>query len=417
MTLFGTKALSAFLLLLSSTYAELLTQECPDYGRKRTLRSNSRAAQTTPTIINNGVVMLGVYGEGNLNVDGGVRDGHDGSTVVGLRFFRDGAWYDSTAYGCYCEGFGVSASIVGGGSFWGGANRAVGGWDFLSADPLVSDGVTANAYAKVTSGPLAVKHDFAPHPYTPYLYEVKVTLINTSTTQTLTNLRYRRTMDWDIPPTPFSECVSIFQASIPNDLEWTTDNGFASNDPNAYDPGLNFRCDAGGAPCPVYDNGPADHGANFQFLFREDKSSVIRTLAPGEEHEFSIFYGAAPTKADADVAVSYSGAEIVSYGYSAHKGCSAGADGAPGVYIFGFRYVGSDVPIFPNPLLEPSSVPSSKPSPSPTSAPTDGCKDSLITVGGLGCGWVAIDTVGRCPLCSGAICANEYCPVTCGTCP
>ena len=50
-----------------------------------------RATQTTPAIINNGLIMLGIFGEGNLNVNGGVPDGHDGTTVVGLRYFRDGA--------------------------------------------------------------------------------------------------------------------------------------------------------------------------------------------------------------------------------------------------------------------------------------------------------------------------------------
>ena len=46
-----------------------------------------------------------------------------------------------------------------------------------------------------------------------------------------------------------------------------------------------------------------------------------------------------------------------------------------------------------------------------------GCTDSTKTVDGKGCAWVAENPVARCPLCSGAICATEYCPVTCGTCP
>ena len=70
----------------------------------------------------------------------------------------------------------------------------------------------------------------------------------------------------------------------------------------------------------------------------------------------------------------------------------------------------------PSPSSKPSPSSSSKPSPFPTSIPTV-CADSVLTVRGRGCKWVAGDAVGRCPLCSGGICAAVYCPVTCGTCP
>ena len=364
MPLFNRLALAAILISsnqLSSANAEL-TQVCPNDDGERFLRGISSRDLATSTFVNNGVIMLGVHDEGHLNVSGGVSDGHDGSTTVGLRFFRDGKWYDSTAYGCKCEGFGVSARVVGGSSFWGGANRSVGGVTSLSPSSIVSDGTTATSYAQVTSGPLAVKHEFVPSGSTANLYEVKVTMINTSSTQTLTELRYRRAMDWDIPPTPFNECVSIFYGSQPKDLEYTTDDGFEDSNPlvDRSTSGRSFSCPTGGSPCPVYDSGPSDHGAMFQFLFKND-DSTLRSLAPGESYHFTIFYGAAANKLQADAAIAAAGAEIASYGYPPKSiGCNTSNDGSPGVYIFGFGQVGAD-PIFTAP---PST--SSAPSASPT---------------------------------------------------
>jgi subtilisin family serine protease len=46
-----------------------------------------------------------------------------------------------------------------------------------------------------------------------------------------------------------------------------------------------------------------------------------------------------------------------------------------------------------------------------------GCTDSTGSVSGKDCAWVAADPTARCPLCSGSICADVFCPVTCGTCP
>jgi hypothetical protein len=85
-------------------------------------------------------------------------------------------------------------------------------------------------------------------------------------------------MDWDIPPTtPFNERVSIFYTDQPKDLEYVPDDGFGSPDTlNDTSSGIEFSCPTGrGSPCPVYDNGTSDHGANFQFLFKEDDGVTI----------------------------------------------------------------------------------------------------------------------------------------------
>jgi hypothetical protein len=290
-----------------------------------------------------------------LNVPGRIPDGLSSTADIGLKFRRDGQWFDSTSYGCECEGFGVSAKKTDNTSFWAGANVSSGGVTNLSASPIISNGLTAITVARVTSGPLSVKHEFMPSSSTPNMYEVKVTLQNDSKTETLTELRYRRTMDWDIPPTPFHECVSIFFNDQPKDLEYATDDGFESQNPlsDTSNSGRVFSCPTGGSPCPVYDNGPADHGANFQFLFKEDDGVTNVSLPPGEKLEFFIFYGAAANKLAADGALAAVGAELASYGYApGSTGCSATNDGSPGVYIFAFKGVGA-TPVF-TPVLVPA---------------------------------------------------------------
>ena len=106
--------------------------------------------------------MLGINDEGNLNVPGSIPDGHDSSTGIGLKFFRDGEWFDSTSYGCECEGFGVSAKKTDNTSFWAGANPSVDGATNLFPSPIISDGLTVTSIASATSGPLSVKQEFMP---------------------------------------------------------------------------------------------------------------------------------------------------------------------------------------------------------------------------------------------------------------
>lgn len=44
----------------------------------RKLLAVSRSLQATTAIIDNGVIMIGINVEGNINVPGGIPDGHDG---------------------------------------------------------------------------------------------------------------------------------------------------------------------------------------------------------------------------------------------------------------------------------------------------------------------------------------------------
>lgn len=83
----------------------------------------------------------------------------------------------------------------------------------------------------LSASKLKVTHDYHPSPDTPNLYEVSVTLENTSGA-TISDLRYRRSMDWDVYPTPFNECVTIQpDPSLVTNLVNATNDGFMSTDP------------------------------------------------------------------------------------------------------------------------------------------------------------------------------------------
>jgi hypothetical protein len=166
----------------------------------------------------------------------------------------------------------------------------------------------------VTSGPgtLRVTHNYEPAPETPNLYVATVTFENTDLVESLTDFRYRRVMDWDIPPDLTSECVSIDTGTAIS-LEYASDQGFAYSDPlrpftGTHQSPILFEC-PGGVGCPVFNSGPTDHGALFQFLFKNEDESLV-TLAPGETFTFKIYYGGAANKADATLAIQAVGAEV-----------------------------------------------------------------------------------------------------------
>ena len=66
------------------------------------------------------------------------------------------------------------------------------------------DATTATIVARLMSLPgLTIQHDYRPST-SAALFEAIVTITNT-TAAAVTDVRYNRTMDWDIPPTEFSE--------------------------------------------------------------------------------------------------------------------------------------------------------------------------------------------------------------------
>lgn len=123
-------------------------------------------------------------------------------------------------------------------------------------------------------------------------------------------------MDWDADPSPFNECVTIVTGvdEQPASFEKASDDGFASSNPLIGLGQRNFDCNADEclADCTDSncDNGSADHGAAFQFLFKDEHTGDLITLESGESHTFTIFYGAAPNKAEATTVLADAGAEV-----------------------------------------------------------------------------------------------------------
>ena len=266
-------------------------------------------------VVTSGDVSLGIQRLGAL-----------GGVGVGIALAGLG---DGITPGCLCEGWGASlGSVKGWSANENGGNSNVTGVSFTgtstSATSVVNVGTAlqvSQAYALSASPSLIVNH---------------VTLTNTGAAAG--EVRYSRSMDWDIPPTTFSELVTIGGVGATR-LIFSNDNGFATPDPLTNPSALV----AGTTNTNFADSGPSDHGAFFTFSFG--------TLAVGESVSFEIFYGAATSEAGALAALGAVGAEVYSLGQS--SGTTGRASGAPGTYIFGFAGVGGtplpSVPAVPEP--------------------------------------------------------------------
>lgn len=293
-------------------------------------------AQAQAIITNGTGVYLGVDRLGNLDIP-------DGTGGVVLTPVNSPGWVglyyapidgDATAPGCLCEGFGIAANGVSG---WVDNSFGISPSN-LSSVSFASTAATATTVAALTSNPgFTVTHDFKPSA-SPDLMEVDVTLTN-ATGATLNDVRYDRTMDWDIPPTTFDE-FSTIQGWPATALLGTSDDGFAIPDPLVM-PAAQGCAGGGVVNVNFVDSGNCDHGARFVFGFGN--------LADGESKTFKIFYGASENERLALLALGVVGAEVYSFGQQA--GDPIG--GTPATFIFGFKGVGG-TPVEPVP--EPATL-------------------------------------------------------------
>ncbi len=282
-------------------------------------------AQGAATIINpGGTIALGVNDQGHLNTSvGSVAVNGGGRTGLAYKF-SDGDFRDATSPGCLCEGWGVSVN----GTTAGGANVSVGGVFNLTVDSFTSTASTATSSVHLTSLPgLTVTHAYSPADNTPgALFKSVVTITNT-TGATVNDVKYVRVMDWDVPPTEFSEFVTIVGTGTATLLEHSNDNGFCNPNPLVACPSLL----AGTTNVDFTDSGPADHGTYFRFNFG--------SLANGASHTFTIFYGAAASEAAALAALAAEGVELYSLGQSSPPSGDPSL-GTPATYMFAFKGVG-----------------------------------------------------------------------------
>jgi len=193
-----------------------------------------------PIIDNGSLVQMGINPQGNLNVPGGTPSFQDGTTNVGVRFIPTNG--DATAPGCLCEGWGVANADTSTGEFatfadisadGGAVNMTVRpGTMVTNATGQIKPESVGSAFRSIVrdgGGRVEVTHDYNPSVVSSNLYEVTVTIENIGTVA-IGDLRYRRVMDWDIPPTTFFEWVKIHVGTASGVLRATTD-GFQSANP------------------------------------------------------------------------------------------------------------------------------------------------------------------------------------------
>lgn len=298
-------------------------------------------------------VALGVNDDGSLNTTPNIVVN---SSVTGLAYkFPDGSWRDATSPGCFCEGWGVSVN----GTTSGYANVSVDGQVNLTAG--APSGVTGSTVTTTTSltslSGLTVTHTYAPADNAPgALFKSVVTITNT-TGADVTDVKYVRVMDWDVPPTEFDEYVTIKGTATTTLLEKSHLDGFATANP------LNTSCDAtgcgyGGVDVDVTDAGPFDHGAYFRFNFGTLAGVDDPTTLDVDERvaTFTIYYGAAPSEREALAAIGAESIELYSFGQcdpTGNASCGGPTTGTPATFIFGFAGVGG-VPV--EEIPEPASL-------------------------------------------------------------
>jgi type IV pilus assembly protein PilY1 len=296
------------------------------------------APATAEVLFNTGsaataTIAIGVNRDGSLNTNVGNVASNSSRTGIAYKF-PTGAFQDATSPGCFCEGWGVSTSTTGGPTASGYANVSTdGGPRNLTVDSFSASTTSISSAVSLTTLPgLKVTQVYQTSTNAPgALFRVAVTITN-DTAGTLDNVRYVRVMDWDVPPTEFSEFVTIKGTATTTLLERSHDNGFNTANPLGGDAPLT----ASTVDVDFTDVGPTDHGAYFRFNFG--------SLAAGASYSFDIFYGASGTEAGALAAIAAEGLELYSLGQSR----GGEATGAPATFVFGFRGVGG-VPITPTP--------------------------------------------------------------------
>ena len=272
-------------------------------------------------------IALGIRKEGQMGAYSGNIARNARSTGIAYKFdgsrsqgYKSG-WFDATTPGCLCEGWGAGFVDRFGRGRHGRANQAVGGVYNLEVKSFVTEetSITSTVWIKDSKGEpvLEVIHRFGPAENVPgALFQALVTMTNISA-NTLTDVRYNRTMDWDIHPTEFRERVTIkgtqtSAASVnkPKVLN-SGNNGFML--PNPFYPGYyHTKWPKRNQVNRDYNEaGPADHGFTATFGFGE--------LVCGQAHTFMIYYGAAANKSELEAAFAAEDVPLYSIGQSSDR--------------------------------------------------------------------------------------------------
>ncbi len=295
----------------------------------------------------NGSSQIGINDDGSL--DANTAAGYVG---IGYNFTGQGGrtgMNDALTPGCPCEAWGISANGIGGqvGQSTGNQNIGVnassaGTTGNVSAGATTS--FTSNTYLNqpgLTGLTVTQSFSLAVQTATGALFQDHVTIHN-GTGAALSNVSYARAMDWDVPPTEFSEVVTIKGATTTATLVHSTDNGFANANPitAVTDGGIVGPVNADGT------TGPADHGSLFVFDFG--------TVADGADYVFNIYYGSGQDLTDALALLAGVSPELYSLGMS-NDGMGGAKTDFP-TFVFAFNGVGGSVVVPPTGVPEPATL-------------------------------------------------------------
>ena len=265
------------------------------------LAVSSLAAQAGPATLSTGLLQMGVGDDGGLGVAG-----------IGLV----GPTGDAITPGCLCEGWGASGGGVSGYTYGGGQSNISSA--LLTTTTASGTGLFAQSVVLLSNG-LQVTHTYT-YAAGGKLFDVSIGLKNTNAT-TLTDVRYARTLDWDVTPGYFSDNFTTVYGGTPTGIGGkvlnTSTNPFAVPDPQVFrtqDANIN-----------IVDT-PGDKGGFFVFGFGD--------LAAGASYNFDTYIGADTTVAGLLAALGSVGVEAYSYTTGDTSGVHAPA------YGYGFKGLG-----------------------------------------------------------------------------
>lgn len=273
------------------------------------LAAASFGAYAAPAVLDTGLIQMGVADNGALGQ----------GTGVGLV----GPTGDAIMPGCLCEGWGAAASGVTGYTYGDGGTI---GMTSATLTTAVASGAGLSAQSVVTmANGLQVTHTYS-SAAGGKLFKVAITLTNT-TAGTLTDVRYARTLDWDVTPGFFDSNYTTVYGGTPTGpggkVLSTSTNPFAAPDPmvpRSQEQDTNVVDSVG------------DKGGFFIFGFGD--------LNSGDSTSFDTYIGADRNVSGLLAALGSVGVEAYSY----TTGNTPSTDGHPFAPAYGYGFVGLGLP-------------------------------------------------------------------------
>ena len=176
-------------------------------------------AQAAPVVLNTGLLQMGVKDDASL---GGQGVGFVGPTG------------DAIMPGCLCEGWGASAAGAGNWTYGDAASNGIVS-ALLTTTTASGAGLSAQSVVTLANG-LLVTHTYSSAAGGD-LFKVSINLLN-NTGATLTDVRYARTLDWDVTPGYYEGNYTTVYGGTPSGpggkVLTTSTDPFAAPNPLAF---------------------------------------------------------------------------------------------------------------------------------------------------------------------------------------